>query len=145
MNKLRSRLVDVALEWERAFGNAPSITSAVSEFDAADLVGCPLQDYSACMQGVGAVQRGHDFIFNKIKYQVKGNRPSGKPGSKVTLVSKAKNYDWDFLIWVLYDREYRIKEAWQWEKTEYRKAFEGQKYTRPDDIRRKPGKKFALT
>jgi hypothetical protein len=87
------------------------------------------------MQGVGAVQRGHDFIFNKIKYQVKGNRPSGRQGCNVTLVSKAKNYDWDFLIWVLYDREYQIQEAWRWEQTEYKKAFEGQKYTRPPDIR----------
>lgn len=66
------------------------------------------------MQGKTVVQRGHDFVFNGARYQVKANRPSGKPGSTVTLVSKVKNYDWDFLVWVHYDRLYEIQEAWQW-------------------------------
>jgi hypothetical protein len=35
---LRDRLITVTLEWERVFGVAPSITSAVSEYDAACLV-----------------------------------------------------------------------------------------------------------
>ena len=36
---LRKQLVDVALEWEKHFGVAPSITSAISELGAARLVG----------------------------------------------------------------------------------------------------------
>jgi hypothetical protein len=36
---LRKQLVDVALEWEKQFGVAPSITSAISELGAARLVG----------------------------------------------------------------------------------------------------------
>ena len=135
MNTLRSRLVEVALEWERAFGNAPAITSVLSELDAADLVGCSIQDYSACMQKTTAVQKGHDFIFNGKKYQVKGNRPSGKPRSKVTLVGKAKNYNWDFLIWVLYDPQYQVQEVWQWEMNAYKKEFDHLKKIRPDHVR----------
>jgi hypothetical protein len=93
MDDLRDKLVDLALTWERAFGNAPHITAALSEFDAARLMGCSLDEYAKCMQGVTAVRRGHDFEFNGKRYQVKANRPSGKPGSRVTLVPKAKNFD----------------------------------------------------
>lgn len=73
MDHLRDELVSVALLWESAFGNAPSITSVLSEYDAARLVTCTVEQYSECMKGFTAVQRGHDFIFNGAKYQVKGN------------------------------------------------------------------------
>lgn len=58
MHDLRDRLVAVTLEWERAFGNAPAITSTLSEFDAAILLGLTPQQYSDCMRGATAVQRG---------------------------------------------------------------------------------------
>ena len=131
MNSLRHRLVKTALAWERAFGNAPSITSALSEFDAASLIGCPIVEYSASMQGVTTVQKGYDFKFNGARYQVKGNRPSGKLGSKVTLVAKAKNYEWDFLVWVLYNSQYEIQEAWLWEVSAYKAAFDSVKRLSP--------------
>lgn len=35
--KLRDKLVDVALQWQASFGIAPSITSSISEYDAAML------------------------------------------------------------------------------------------------------------
>ena len=123
MNALRQSLVETVLAWERAFGNAPSITSALSELDAAQLVGCSIEEYSAAMQGATCVQKGYDFKFNGARYQVKGNRPSGKPGSFVTLVPKAKNYNWDFLVWVLYNQQYEIQEAWLWDVKTYRAAF----------------------
>ena len=98
------------------YGIAPSITSAISEFDAAvTLIGMTEEDYGVSLRHATAVQRGFDFTFQGLRYQVKGNRPSGKPGSKVTLCAKAKNYDWDRLIWILYDRAYVIQEAWMWE------------------------------
>ena len=84
MADLRTRLVKVTLAWEKSFGNAPLITTVVSELDAARLVGSSLEDYSSTMQEMTAVQKGHDFIFNGARYQVKGNRPSGKRGSFVT-------------------------------------------------------------
>ena len=36
---LREQLVKIALQWEEYTGIAPSITSAISEFDASILVG----------------------------------------------------------------------------------------------------------
>ncbi len=136
MNDLRQKLVEAALAWERAFGVAPSITSALSEFDAAMLVGCSLEHYSTSMCGITAVQKGYDFTFNNSRYQVKANRPSGKPGSFVTLVQKAKNYDWDFLIWLLYNPQYEIQEAWLWETTAYKEAFEPIKRLSPAHYRK---------
>jgi hypothetical protein len=124
LEDLREQLVHVALAWERAFGNTPQITTVLSEHDAARLVGCSADAYSCAMQGATAVQRGHDFVFNGARYQVKGNRPSGKRGSLVTWVPKATNYDWDYLIWILYDSHYRIQEAWEWDVSRYRDAFD---------------------
>jgi hypothetical protein len=133
---LRSRLVASALEWEAKFGVAPAITSAVSEYDAALLVGLSLEEYGTGCVGRTAVSRGHDFIFRNYRYQVKANRPSGKPSSRVTLVSKPKNYDWDFLIWILYDRSYQMQEAWLWSAAQHKLAFASKNRLCPDDMRR---------
>jgi hypothetical protein len=141
MEDLRSQLVETALQWERVFGNAPAITSALSEYDAAMLLGFPIEEYSRSMQGKTSVQRGHDFVFRDIRYQVKANRPSGKPGSFVTLVPKAVNYEWDFLIWVLYNPRYQIQEAWQWEVSAYIAAFDSIKRLSPKHLRQ--GKQLA--
>jgi hypothetical protein len=136
MLALRDQLVDLALRWEKAFGNAPHITGALSELDAAQLVGCSVNEYSACMQTATSVQRGYDFRFGDKRYQVKANRPSGKPGSLVTLVAKARNFEWDFLIWILYNKQYEVEEAWRWEAAAYREAFEFVKRLSPADYRR---------
>ena len=141
MEDLREQLVKATLAWERAFGNAPLITTVLSEYDAARLVGCSTDAYSCAMQGVTAVQKGHDFIFDGARYQVKGNRPSGKPGSFVTWVPKAPNYHWDYLIWILYDPKYRIQEAWQWKVAAYVEAFDAVKRLSPAHLRQ--GKQLA--
>jgi hypothetical protein len=63
---------------------------------------------------MSSVKKGYDFKYCGARYQVKGNRPRGKPGSFVTLVPKVRNYEWDFLIWILYNPRYEIQEAWLW-------------------------------
>jgi hypothetical protein len=135
MTTLREQLVATALDWESRYGNAPAITSVLSEYDAAMLIGMSEKEYSAAMRGVTAVQRGFDFIHSEKRYQVKGSRPSGKAGSKVTLVSKAKNYEWDSLIWILYDCKYVIMEAWSWEVEKYKSAHHDLDRIRPIHIR----------
>lgn len=136
MSSLRQNLVEVALDWERAFGNAPSITSSLSEYDAAMLIGCTDQEYSDLMQGMTTVQKGYDFVYRGLRYQVKGNRPSGKPGSFVTWVPKATNYNWDILIWVHYNREYEIQEVWLWDVSSYIAEFDSIKRLSPGHYRR---------
>jgi len=131
----RQALVDVALAWERSYGVAPSITCTISEYDAAMLVGLSDADYAAQGQRRTAVTRGVDFIHRGLRFQVKANRPSGKPGSPVTLVSKAKNFDWDRLIWLLYDSKYVLQEAWEWEATAYRARFESVSRLGPREMR----------
>ncbi len=133
---LREKLVEIALEWQDKFGVAPQITSAISEYDAAMLVGMSEDAYSKYMQDKTAVNKGSDFEFKGIRYQVKANRPSGKPGSFVTKVPKASNYDWDTLIWILYDKNYVIKEAWSWNVEDYKKAFDSKNRLSPDDYRK---------
>ncbi len=91
--------------------------------------------YSDFMQDKTAVSRGSDFVFNGFSYQVKANRPSGKPGSKVTKVSKAANYHWDVLIWILYDHEYQLLEAWSWGVADYKNRFDSVRWLRPEHYR----------
>jgi len=138
---LREKLVSTALEWQKRFGVAPAITSAISEYDAALLVGCPEKNYSDYMQDKTAVSKHVDFVHDGKRYQVKGNRPSGKPGSNVTLVGKAKNYEWDYLIWIHYTMAYEIREAWLWSRDEYKTMFAGKKRISPADMRQ--GKKLV--
>jgi hypothetical protein len=136
MDDLRQKLVEIALAWQDRFGIAPHITSAISEYDAACLIGCAEDDYCRQMRTATAVRKGFDFTHGGQRYQIKANRPSGKPGSFVTLVSKPKNYEWDVLIWLLYNRRYELEEAWLWEVGPYRTAFENQKRLSPADMRR---------
>ena len=133
---LRQQLIDTALAWEARFGNAPLITAVLSEYDAAMLVGMTEEQYADAMVGATPVQRGYDFMYQVRRYQVKGNRPSGRPRSSVTLVPKAKNYNWDSLVWILYDSKYVIQEAWLWEVDAYREAFHEVKRLSPAHYRR---------
>ena len=134
--QLRNKLVEIALQWQERYGIAPSITSTISEYDAAMLVGMSENDYSAYMKDKTAVNKGSDFVFNNTRYQVKANRPSGKKGSFVTMVPKAANYEWDRLIWILYDKNYVIQEAWEWGVEEYKDAFDAIKRLSPDHYRK---------
>ena len=137
---MRDDLIKISLLWQKQYGVAPNILSVVSEYDAAMMIGMPEDEYSDFMQDKTAVSKGSDFIFNNKRYQVKANRPSGKPGSKVTIVAKAKNYEWDYLIWILYNKEFQIKESWIWNQHDYKKEFDEKKRLSPSDYRR--GKKL---
>ena len=53
--KLRDKLADIALQWQASFGVAPSITSSISEYDAAMLVGMSEKEYSDYMRDKPAV------------------------------------------------------------------------------------------
>lgn len=125
--RLRGQLVKIAIEWEDYFGVAPRITSAISELDAARLVGMREKQFCEDGRKRTAVTKGLDFEHSRLRYQITANRPSGKSGSFVTLVSRKteKNgvFGWDRLIWILYDRNYRIQEAWQFTADQYRKKF----------------------
>jgi hypothetical protein len=132
---IRSRLVAIALEWQELFGVAPSITNAIAEFDAALLVGMTVRNYGLDCIHRTAVTRGHDFKHGECRYQIKANRPSGKPGSPVRIVGKPKNFDWDKLIWILYDKGYVMQEAWEWTVKNYRAQFEFVERPRPTHMR----------
>lgn len=132
---LRNQLVQLALKWQEMYGVAPAITSTVSEYDAAMILGMSEEEYSSYMQDKTAVARGHDFVFRKRRYQIKAHRPSGKPGSRITNAGKARNYDWDVLIWIRYDVDYTIEEAWSWERDAYVRAFDAKSRISPEDMR----------
>lgn len=133
---LRDELVEIALQWQAKYGVAPQITSVLSEYDAAMLVGMSEKDYSDYMQDKTAVNKSSDFVFKHQRYQIKANRPSSKPGSKVTMVPKASNYLWDKLIWILYDQHYIMQEAWEWDVENYKQEFDGKSRISPNDYRR---------
>lgn len=88
------------------------------------------------MKDKTAIQKGFDFVFHNIRYQVKANRPSGKTGSFVTMVPKATNYDWDKLIWILYDKNYVMQKVWEWDVVAYKSAFDSIKRLSPAHYRK---------
>lgn len=139
-NPLRDKLVSITLEWEKRYGVAPRTTDAISKYDAAMLVGFLEPEYSRFMQGKTAVAKGSNFQYGGVRYQVKANRPSGKPGSRVTLVANAaktaRKYEWDRLIWILYDKNYEMQEAWQWDVEPYKQTFSENQRLSPDHYRK---------
>jgi hypothetical protein len=132
---LREKLVEIALAWQDKFGVAPSVTSSISEYDAAVLIGMTEDEYSEYMQDRTAVSRGHDFIFRGIRYQIKATRPSGRPGSKVTNVPNPTNREWDKVIWVSYDKDYKMLEAWEWDIESFNKRFQPKERLSPKHYR----------
>jgi Protein of unknown function (DUF3320) len=76
--ELRAELVRVALAWQDYSGVAPHITTAISELDAALLVGMNEDEYCADGALRTAVTKGKDFTCRGVRYQVTANRPSGK-------------------------------------------------------------------
>lgn len=122
---LRQQLVEVALQWERSYSVLPRVGDALSEFDAAMLVGHTPETFSKAMVGTSAVQKGFDFRWESTRYQIKHNRPSGKKGSKVTNAGNvATNFEWDILVYVLYNEFFEIQEVWQWDVESYQKTFD---------------------
>lgn len=134
IEELKNQLIKSCLDWERLIGVAPHITSAISEYDAMKLVGMSEQEILQQSGGKTAVQKGHDFIYKYVKYQVKANRPSGKKGSSVTITSKAKNYEFDKLIWILYNTNFVIKTAYKLDVKDYKDRLGHLKYVRPNDL-----------
>lgn len=140
--KLRQGLVELALDWEAYFGVLPRITDAISELDAAFLVGMTEAEYCAGGAGKTAVTKGRDFYFNGLRYQVTANRPSGKPGSPVTKASLKKpdrytgEFGWDRLMWLLYDRLFILQEAWEFTAKEYRDLFSDSTRVGPREMRK---------
>ena len=115
------------------FGDLPK---GLSPFLQAQLNFLSDTNNSEYMKDKTAVSKGADFVYKNTRYQVKANRPSGKKGSRVTMVPKASNYEWDKLIWILYDKEYEIQEAWEWSVQDYKLDFDNKKRLSPDDYRK---------
>lgn len=132
---LRDQLVATALEWQRTYGVAPAITATVSEYDAARLVGVPETQIATAIGDASAVRKGFDFTWDGLRYQVKANRPSGRRGSPVTKCAKASNYDFDVLLWLLYDQLYVLQEAWRWDVESYRVICGPLIHVRPQHMR----------
>ena len=132
---LREQLVSIALAWEKEFTVAPAITSAISEYDAARLLGCSEDEFKEAMKGQTAVTKGTDFIWKNQRFQIKANRPSGRRGSTVTRVGKATNYDWDFLVWILYNKKFELVEAWKWPVNIYQEKHGARNRLAPNDMR----------
>jgi hypothetical protein len=49
---LRTKLIEIALEWQEKFDIAPQITTPLSEYDADMLVGMPQEKYSSFIQQI---------------------------------------------------------------------------------------------
>ena len=137
---IRDELVQIALKWEEKFGFFPGqagITAAVSEYDAAMMLGHTEAEYIISLNGRSSVGRGHDFVWKDKRIQVKANRPSGLPGSAVWNAGpKVKTDGWDIFIYILYDKGYVVQEAYQFDRDAYERMFSNKKALRLEDMRK---------
>ena len=53
----------------------------------------------------------------------------------MTLVSLKRKFEWDKLIWLLYNREYVLQEAWEFTVDEYKSHFTQSTRLSPDHMR----------
>ncbi len=129
--EFRADLVRIALAWQDAFGVAPDITRALSELDAALLVGMTEDEYCADGEFRTAVTRGEDFALRGIRCQVTANRPSGKKGSKVTRVTLKRKFERNRHIGLLSNQEYVLLAAWEFTVDVYKSTFGQSERTMP--------------
>lgn len=137
-SQLRDLLVQISLEWERRFGVIPHVLGAISEYDAAKLVGGNLRIGEGRDKGFTPITKGVDFRKDGIAYQVKARRPG--PNKRVRRAPKAKNYAWNKFVWILYNHDYRMIEASEFDVNSYRKLFDLKPRLTPNDMRK--GKKI---
>ena len=131
----REQLISQSLAWESAFGKSPSITGELGEIDAIFSLGFLTPETLRKRRSASAVKSKSDFEVNGLRYQVKANRPSGRPGSKVTKIGVPKPDGWDELLWVLYNKDYRVQEFWKIDHRTFWQALGGNKHLRPKIIR----------
>jgi hypothetical protein len=107
------------------------------EYDAAIKLGHNEDEYIDSIKGRGSVGRGYDFVFNNERIQVKANRPSRRPGAAVWNSGPKVNTDsWDILIYILYDEDYKIQEAYRFDSRTYESMFSGRASLRLKDMRK---------
>lgn len=99
----RELLVDLACHWQDPLGVTPAVNYAVARYDAAALAGLA---EPRCR----AVASGADFDHEGQRYQVIASRDP-EP-ARIPVVRRA---GWDRLIWLVYDRDYALLEAWSCE------------------------------
>jgi hypothetical protein len=137
---IRDQLVQTVLKWEEMFGFFPGqagVTAAVSEYDAAMILGLSEAQYARSVDGRSSVGRGYDFMFKDKRVQVKANRPSGLPGSAVRNAGpKVKTGPWDIFIYILYDKDYAVQEVYQFDPDMYETMFSNKEKLRLEDMRK---------
>jgi hypothetical protein len=122
VESLRDRLCEVASKWEEKYRARLSIISAIAEFDAARIIGLSEEEYVERERG-GRFSSG--FIFREMRYRVMGTQRKElgeRPGSTV-IHKKPTNYDWDYLIWIRYNKLFVIEEVWRWNVVAYKEYF----------------------
>ena len=112
MPSLRDQLVNSTLEWREKYGNAPTITQSISEYDAARLIGMSEEEYS---ERTIDSRRRFNFIYKKKRYQVHGTRQFSQLPESVAIEKKTIKYGCNYFIRVLYNKSYEIQEAWLWD------------------------------
>ena len=112
MPSLRDQLVNSTLEWREKYGNAPTITQSISEYDAARLIGMSEEEYS---ERTIDSRRRFNFIYKKRRYQVHGTRQFSQLPESVAIEKKTIKHGCNYFIRVLYNKSYEIQEAWLWD------------------------------
>lgn len=124
INEITDRLIKCSIEFENQTGIVPAVSSALSEIDAMIGIGMSEKDIFGYKIKQKTRQKGHDFEYRGLKYQVKVDRESIKegfgPGKNKHNSLISPRGEWDVLIWIEYDCDYKIISAYKWTKKDFK-------------------------
>lgn len=135
MEHLYNDLINISLKWEKEYGIVPKILPEILKYDAVIYIDYDLDAYAKQIKTRKTNPSGYDILFKGKKYLVKGGRRIGENISTISPMDKPKNKNWDYLIWILYDQEFKVLEVWQWENKVFYKKFQNKTRITADKMR----------
>ena len=133
---IRRELIKSSLEWAAAFGLTPAIIGELGEVDAAYLLSKSPKMAKNILLARTPRQKGYDLLIDHQRIQVKATRSSGLPGSTITRIQKPRNDMWDLIVWINYNRDFHLQEAWLWTRRAYLKKFSQSHRISPEEFRK---------
>jgi hypothetical protein len=104
IGKVIGQVCELAREYKRLTGKPLGITGEVAEFEAARILGLTLAE---------ARTPGYDALRGEERIQIKGRviGKDAKPGQRLGQIRL--DHEWDAVLLVLLDEEFKAKEIWE--------------------------------
>ena len=132
---LRTTLVALVPEWEKRYGVAPFITAAVSEYDAARLVGHTPETFFAGLRGSHGSYSRHGLLLQRSSVSDQSLSAQRKTRFVHYLGAKSNELRMGSTGLASVCGEFQLLEAWEWYVADYQSSFDTIKRLSPAHMR----------